>query len=424
MFLTFSSLVATSPDAPAVIDGSVFTRADVLRRALDLAAGIEARSLVPLQLPNGVDFIATILAIAKQDAIAVLIDRDASASEVAAIAEQFGSPRDLPSEARVIKLTSGSTGRPKGIVVSEANLRADCEHICRTMEIAPDDVNFGAIPLSHSYGFSNLVMPLITQGTPIVISNDYLPQSIIDRCNRYRCTVMPAIPMVFDHLAGTPRGDGDFETVRTFISAGAPLPAAVSRRFRERFARPIHSFYGCSECGGISYDREGAAAERGNVGSAMHGVELTTASSRLEVESDAVALGYLHDAATFEPFPRRRFVTDDLATIDDRGMVTLTGRASEVINAAGKKVNPREVENVILQMEGVQQAKVYGEPAGARGDVVAAAIVASPGVTRDDVRAFCRQHLSPHKVPRIVKIIDQMPVDDRGKVRLSALAGL
>jgi long-chain acyl-CoA synthetase len=467
MYARFASLTKECSAANVLFDKETrVTRADLLRRADALAneltaARIAERTLVGVQMPNSVDFVAAILAIAKVDAVAVLLDREANAAEVSSIVEQFGvagilradvipsvardlgeraarltkfdlgatqSPRSLATlgmtRGRIIKLTSGSTGRPKGIVVSEENLFADADHICRTMDIRPDDINFGAIPLSHSYGFSNLVMPLITQGTAVVISNDYLPQSIIDRCNAHRCTVMPGIPMVFDHLASTPQEDGHFETVRTFISAGAPLPASVSRRFRDRFGIPIHSFYGCSECGGITYDREGAAAERGNVGAAMEGVTLEPTSSRLSIHSSAVALGYLHDANTFEPFENGHFVADDLVSIGESGDVTLTGRASELINTAGKKVNPREVENVLLQMEGVRQAKVYGEAAGARGEVVAAAVVASPDVTREAIRSFCREHLASHKVPRIVKLIDQIPVDDRGKVRRSALAEL
>jgi long-chain acyl-CoA synthetase len=267
------------------------------------------------------------------------------------------------------------------------------------------------------------VTPLITQGTALVISNSYLPQTIIDSCNRYRCTVLPGIPMMFDHLASTDRANGSFDTVRTFISAGAPLPPSTSRRFRERFGKSIHSFYGCSECGGITYDREGGAVERGTVGRAMEGVTLSMRGSRLVVHSLSAASGYLHDASNFEPFERGKFVTDDLAEMRD-GEVVLTGRVSDLINIAGKKVNPREVEQIILQIEGVRQVKVYGEPAGARGEVVAAAIVANPGVTREAVRAFCQERLSSHKVPRIVKLIDSMPVDDRGKITRSALAEL
>jgi long-chain acyl-CoA synthetase len=230
--------------------------------------------------------------------------------------------------------------------------------------------------------------------------------------------------MVFDHLAGLPRTDGYFESVRTFISAGAPLQVSTSFRFRERYGIPIHSFYGCSECGGITYDRRGAAAERGTVGSELDGVSIAASGGgRLTVQSSSVALGYLVDAHTFSPFEANRFLTEDL--METRGdEVALIGRVGDLINTAGKKVNPREVEHVLLQMAGVHQAKVYGEPAGARGDVVAAAIVGSPDLTREQIRAFCRERLSSHKVPRIVKLIDEIPVDERGKVKRALLAAL
>jgi len=422
MFQKFVSLAAAAPGLPAIIeaaDGRVVSRAELLARAEKLATDVRPNQLVAVQLPNSAEFVALILAILKRRAIAVLIDRDASDAEVARIRAHFGERPALPPQTRVIKLTSGSTGKPKGILTTEENLLADCEQICATMQIDADDVNFGAIPLSHSYGFSNLVMPLVVQGTPMVISNDYLPQTIIDSCNRYRCTFLPGIPMMFDHLASTE--NGRFSTVRTFISAGAPLTPSTSRRFRERFGAAIHSFYGCSECGGISYDRLGAAAERGSVGSAMNGVTISIRDSRLIVRSNSVALGYWQDS--FEPFARGEFITDDLAEMRD-DEVALIGRASELINAAGKKINPREIEHIILQIDGVRQVKVYGEPAGARGEVVAAAIVATPEVTREQVRAFCRERLSLHKVPRIVKLIERIPVDERGKIRRSALAEL
>lgn len=422
MLEQFLSLTAARPEAVALIEaesGRVTTREELLARARDIARQHPEGALVPAQLPNSVDLVATFLAALLGRYAVLLIDRDER--DPARIINHFRGA-SLPPDTRLIKLTSGSTGMPKGIVASEATLEADCRNICATMDIRADDVNLGAIPMSHSYGFSNLVTPLLVQGTAVVISNDYLPQSIVDHCNRYRVTVVPAVPMVFDHLIAAAKGD--FATVRTFLSAGAPLPAAVSRRFRERFGIPIHTFYGCSECGGITYDREGGSVERGTVGRAMDGVALSVEQSRLIIRGENVSLGYLHDAQTFEPFEAGRFVADDLAEIRDDGDVVLLGRASELINIAGRKVNPREVEQVLLQIDGVRQAKAYGEPAGARGEVVAAAIVARPDVTRDQVREFCRARLAPHKVPRIIKLIDSIPLDDRGKVRRSALAEL
>jgi long-chain acyl-CoA synthetase len=449
----FETLVAAAPDAPALIDGAsgrVTTRRQLLDRSGEMAAELSAArvtagDLIAVQLPNSVDFVAAWLAALRLELVMIPIDRDARETEVASILGHFdvrallyradrnsgtttlstrptGHLSVLPLDARLIKLSSGSTGLPKGIVTSEENLLADFRNIATSMDIRPDDINLGSIPFSHSYGFSNLVTPLLAQGTAVVISNDYLPHATIDLANRYRCTVVPGIPMMFDHLASTSREAGRFESVRTFISAGAPLPPATSRRFRERFDIEIHSFYGCSECGGITYDRAGAGVERGTVGRAMEGVTLELSGARVAVRSRSVALGHLHSSTRFDGFEEGRFMTDDLVEIAGDGEVRLTGRASDLINTAGKKVNPREIEQILLQMNGVREAKVYGEPAGARGEVVAAAVVADPDVTRDQVREFCRARLSLHKVPRIVKLIESIPVDERGKVKRAALS--
>lgn len=456
---TFRALAGADATAPALIcaaTGAVYSREQLLSRADRLATQLVDGSLgaghsIAVQLANGVDFVATFLAARQLGATFVPIDRDAKQGEVASVLQQFGvnalvyhpgavASDELPtlivrSRTRkasfegvaLMKLTSGSTGRPKGILTSEQNLIADCRNICATMQITPRDTNFGAIPFSHSYGFSNLVTPLLLQGTPVVYSNDYLPLAVLEACNQFGVTVMPGIPLIYEHLSRLPVGDGFFSTVRTFISAGAPLAANTSRKFRERYHNVIHTFYGCSECGGITYDREGAAVERGTVGTAMLGVRLSTEAEqgRLVVSSAAVAVRY-YDPSGEEcaKFAAGRFTTDDVIQIAADGTVSITGRIGDLINTAGKKVNPREIEAVILQIPGVQQAKVYGEPAGARGDVVAAAVVADPDVTRETVREFCRTRLSDHKVPRIVKLIEAIPVDERGKVKRSALASL
>ncbi len=452
---SFARLAQTDPGRTAVIDGErgeQASRAALAARSSEIAAllataGVERGHLVAIRLPNSVDFLAAVLATIHAEATVVPIDRDMRPGEVETIVSHLGvralicrdendatSVRPMGGNTRIeldepiplLKLTSGSTGLPKGILTSERNLVADCRSICSTMRIAPDDLNLGAIPFSHSYGFSNLVMPLLLQGTAMVATNLYLPLSILDLANRHRCTVIPGIPMIFEHLSQLAEDDGAFESARTFISAGAPLRASVSEGFRMRFGMNIHSFYGCSECGGIAYDRAGASVERGTVGGAMDGVMLDIEpDGRLVVESDAVARGYYkggHDEnARFEP---RRYRSDDLARRTDAGEIELIGRAGDLINTAGKKVNPREIEAVILELAGVREVKAWGEAAGARGEVVAVAVVAEPGVTVAAIRAHCAGRLSSWKVPRIVKLIEKMPLDERGKLKKNELRKL
>ena len=455
---SFASLASADPDAIALIDGpsgEVTTREALLHRAQELehwltGKGMKAGDLIALLLPNSVDFIASFLAALSLRCTIVPLDRDARESEVAGVLDQFGAraliykaaPADgmpritvRPGRAQpvfdfpvaLLKLTSGSTGAPKGIITTEENLVADCRNICATMDIRIEDRNFGAIPFSHSYGFSNLLTPLLLQGTGVVISNDYLPLSILDLANRFGCTTLPGIPMMYEHLSQLPRADGGFESMTKFISAGAPLSAHVARRFQERFGHSIHTFYGCSESGGIAYDREGSAIRAGSLGAPLSGVSLSLdpQQHRVIVRSDAVAAGYLNGSlGGVARFEASTFMTDDIGVINASGELELVGRVGDLINTAGKKVNPREVEQVLLQMEGIRQVRVYGEQAGARGEVVAAVVVADPDVSPENVRQYCRERLSTYKVPRIVKIIEQIPLDERGKVKRSELSAL
>ena len=451
IFRLFERIVEADPRAVAIYEDDVrITRGDLLSRSLEIAATLRAQGVasgdtVAVKMRNSTPLLATIVAALHLRVTILPIDRDARQAEWNSILEQFsarallqtGSDGDLTVDltgrsgrpaategVALIKLTSGSTGRPRGVLTTEANLIADCRNICATMGITPTDINLGAIPFSHSYGFSNLVTPLLLQGTSLVVSNDYLPVPLIELCNRHGVTFLPGIPMMFDHLSRLPEEDGTFATVRRFISAGAPLTPAVAHAFRERHGHSIHTFYGCSECGAISYDRMGGAAERGTVGAPIKHVdlEIDAASQRLRVRSDAVAAGYTN--ATDEErsrFSPHRFLTDDLVETTADGEIRITGRANALINIAGKKVNPREVENVILSLDGVREVSVLGAPAGARGEVVMAVVVADPAVTRPSIRSHCQKHLSAHKVPRIIRFLDRLPVDERGKVRKSEL---
>jgi long-chain acyl-CoA synthetase len=222
--------------------------------------------------------------------------------------------------------------------------------------------------------------------------------------------------------------------LRVIIAAGAPLAAGTSVRFRERFGLPVHVFYGSSECGGICYDREGGAAERGTVGSPVEGVRVTLEPCEGEetrgdgpgvvtVESPAVALGYLPD-----PDPRLccgRFRAGDLA-VWQGSELALRGRLDDLVNVKGKKVNPREVEGVLARLAGVEEVAVLGLPAPERsGEVLRAVVACRPGrLSAAEVVAWCRTHLSAHKVPRSVILVEALPRTSRGKLDRPALLAL
>ncbi len=107
----------------------------------------------------------------------------------------------LSHSCEFLKLTSGTTNAPRAIRFQTSQLLADCENICATMDLTDRDLNFGVIPFSHSYGFSNLITPLLAAGVGLVVSEDRMPRAILHDLERSGATVFPGMPLFFDKLA-------------------------------------------------------------------------------------------------------------------------------------------------------------------------------------------------------------------------------
>ncbi len=323
----------------------------------------------------------------------------------------------------LLKLTSGTTALPRAVRFRAHQLLADCENICRAMGITGNDLNFGVIPFSHSYGFSNLITPLLALGVPMVASEDRMPRAILHGLQASRATVFPGMPIFYQKLLEL-EGRPGLPALRLCISAGAPLPKALAERFKTQLALNIHTFYGASECGGIAYDRLGLAFQDGYVGTPLDGVTIRPrigpSPVRIEVCSAAVADDYYPSDAD-EDLKDSRFLASDLIEFLPEGM-QIVGRVSDVINVAGRKLNPLELEGSIAGCPGVKQVIVFGVLSPLRGEEPIACVAGLPGVTRSEIRQYCQTRISPWMRPRDIWLVQEIPVNERGKISRRALA--
>ena len=420
-------------------DGRVSrTFADIEAEACGLDCAFEKMrpgAAVGVQFGNDARFPALLLALWRRGLVPVALDcslgKDAAAaalrmcgaaalvmpnlSEGIAV-ERRKDAREV--DADFLKLTSGTSGAPRVIRFRASQLIADCDAVCDTMGIGADDVNFGVIPWSHSYGFSSLVTPLLCRGVSVVASEERLPRAMIEGLVRTGATVFPGLPVLFQKLA---EHDGaPLPKLRLCISAGAPLSAATAAAFRSRFGVKIHGFYGSSECGGIAYDASDDVVPEVCVGDAMRGVRLVhdEESGRVEVHGPAVGEGYFPepDAGVLGG---GCFVPGDLVERTAHGFV-LAGRVSDFINVAGRKLNPAEIETRLREIAGVREAVVFGVPSALRGEEPVACIVGD--VSAAALRQFCSANLAAWQAPRDFWIVDALPFNERGKLSRRALA--
>jgi long-chain acyl-CoA synthetase len=454
----FARIAADQPDRTVVYAPASHERQSAsqvwqfhleLRRQL-AALGIQPGQLVVSAVGNRPAAVPLALACLSLRVPLMPIDGSATAAEIEQFAERFGAFVVAAPEgskvrllrrhigpatygaASLLKLTSGSTGFPKAILTAESHLVADGERIIESMGIAENDTQLAVIPLSHSYGFSNLMMPLLLQGTAMVLRDSFIPAQLLDDAHTFHSRVFAGVPYMFNYLATNASADGLPSCLQLLISAGARLDTHTAQTFHARFAVKIHSFYGASETGGIAYDAGDAVMTDGQVGTAMRGVTIslrpdddaTEGSGRIVVHSDSVALGYSEDDDE-NAFADGGFLTGDLGRVDRDGRLTLTGRASPAVNVAGRKVHPAEVERVLRSMNGVDDVCVMAAPDPRRGQQILACIVSRRLSSALEVRQFCASRLPAHKVPRAIIFLPALPLTERGKidrVRLLALA--
>lgn len=313
-----------------------------------------------------------------------------------------------------LKLTSGTTGAPRAVAFTAAQLTADADNIVATMGLRADWPNLGVISLAHSYGFSNLVTPLLLHGIPLILLPTALPAAVQAAAGRWPALTLPAVPALWRawHEAGAIP-----PAVKLAISAGAPLPLPLEQRVFADHGLKLHNFLGASECGGIAYDPTPEPRQDARwVGFALRGVTLARDDDGcLVVTGAAVGQGYWP-----EPDARldgHRYASADLVEFADDGALLLRGRLSDVINVAGRKISPEAIEAVLRRHPGVAECLVLGLPSAAsHGEQIAAVVQPRGGVAEGELRQFLLAQLPAWQVPRVWHLVDSLAPDGRGKL--------
>jgi long-chain acyl-CoA synthetase len=377
----------------------------------DLADAIEraATPSAPVLFPQGhdTDFIRTVL-------LGWRFSRIVCPLENGQAPRAIDSP---PATCAHLKLTSATTGPARMIVFREEQLFADAQNIVSTMGLRPEWPNIGFISLAHSYGFSNLILPLLLFGIPLTLAKPPLPEvlrALAKDLDAFTLAAVPALWQAWHEANAIP------QNIRIAISAGAPLPLTLEADVFNKAGLKIHNFYGSSECGGIAYDRsETPRTDASLAGTALDNVAVSqTPEGLLTVSGGAVAETYW--PGNHDRLKNRTFVTSDLVDLKS-GHVYLRGRATDLINVAGRKVLPESIESALLRHPQVRDCVVFGMPDAdsGRGECVTACVV-SP-VAERELREFLLATMPAWQVPRVWHFLDALPRNERGKISRAEL---
>ncbi len=334
--------------------------------------------------------------------------------------------------------TSGTTARPKLIGLSGQNLMASASSVAATVAIGPDDRCLNVMPLFHIHGLVGVLLSSLVAGGSVHTTDRFDAAAFATQLRRPDITWTSAVPSAYNTLLlrGDRRVDG--HALRFVRSSSAPLAPVVAERLERMLGCPVINSYGMTEAShqmasnplpprerrlgtvGLPAGAEVAVLSDGRVSSAPG------ASGEVVVNGPGLMAGYLAPAAANESaWHGTWFRTGDLGSLDVDGYLTLIGRIKEIINVAGEKVSPYEVEAAIREHPGVADVVAFGAPDRLRGEQVCVAVVVRPdgvGLSPASLRAFGAERLAKFMVPRQVIVVDEIPLGATGKVQRSQLA--
>ena len=324
--------------------------------------------------------------------------------------------------------TSGSTGRPKIIPKTHSILIAGAKNLGKALAVTSRDRFLGVAPFFHANGFENSMLLPIIKGASIVLMRQFSPRSMLHLLEKEGITVLIGSPFIFSSLSDIAEKPCNFPSIRFCLSAGAPLPGPLKKTFFNKLGITIREHYGASETGPLSVQWEDSQGDDRSVGKPFNRVKIKITdedgralppdkAGEILIRSNSMTEGYLDDPELNEQaFTEGYFRTGDLGMLDRSGNIHILGRKKPTINAAGVKIDPVEIQNVLLAFSQVKDAWVTGIKNRRGMEMVKALVVAQPNCTANDIIIHCKKHLADYKIPRIIEFTDKIPTDVMGKV--------
>ena len=343
-----------------------------------------------------------------------------------------------PDDVAFLTYTSGTTGPPKGAMNTHRNVVFNSQTYRDWMHLGEEDSILAVAPLFHITGLIGHIGLGLLLPAPMVLGYRFDPRSTVELVRRWRPTFTVAAITVFIALMNEESLETeDLESLRKVYSGGAPIPPATADAWERRFKTWIHNAYGLTETTSPSHatplEHHSPVDER--TGALSVGVPTFNTIVRV-VGDDGAELppGEIGEFVTSGPqvvpgywekpeesehaIPGGQLHTGDVGFMDDDGWFYIVDRKKDQINAAGYKVWPREVEDVLYEHPAVREAAVVGVPDEYRGETVKAFVSLKPGQSAgpDEIIGFCKERMAAYKYPRQVEVIEELPKTVTGKV--------
>jgi len=337
-----------------------------------------------------------------------------------------------PNDVTQLLYTSGTTGEPKGVMHTSNTLLGTIRKFAERMEVRGSDAVFMPSPLAHQLGFAYGILMTQIMGIPLVLLDVWNPASAADLIERHRPTfTFAATPFLAD-LANFPGlAERRLDSLRLFVSSGAPIPPAVVQATQERLGVTVATCWGMTECCSVTITPPSGYKVLESDGCALDGEEVRIVDERgaevphgvegtLQIRGAALFVGYLKRPQLYALDPDGWFDTGDLARMDDEGYIRICGRKKDIVIRGGENIPVIEVESALYRMPEIADVAIVAMPDPRLVERACAFVTLRPG--RSLTLERLRQHLaaeeiSKHFWPERLEIIDEMPRTPTGKIQ-------
>lgn len=350
------------------------------------------------------------------------------------------APAIGPGDIALLQYTGGTTGVSKGAVLLHRNIIANVLQseawnapAMRKVPAGEQPVSVCALPLYHIFAFTvNLMLGLRTGSQNILIPNPRDLQGTLKELSRHRFHSFPAVNTLFNGLLNHPHfGRVDWRHLKVSVGGGMAVQGAVARRWLERTGCPICEGYGLSETSPtVSCNPVTNSAYTGSIGLPLPSTWMKCVDDdgrevprgqpgEIAIKGPQVMAGYWQ-----RPDETARVMTadgylrsGDVGVMDERGYFSLIDRKKDMILVSGFNVYPNEVEDVVVQLDGVAECAAVGVPDEKTGEAVKLVVVRRhDGLAAEAIRAHCKANLTAYKCPRIIEFRTELPKSPVGKI--------
>lgn len=350
--------------------------------------------------------------------------------------DTFETAKRAPDDLAALLYTSGTTGRSKGAMLTHDNLLSNTVALTDLWKITERDVLIHALPIFHTHGLFVALNTSLLAGATVHFMPAFNLDTIVGAIPS--STLMMGVPTFYTRLLGDDRLTKDLTAdMRLFISGSAPLLAETHVEFTARTGHRILERYGMTETNMNTSNPYDGDRRAGTVGHPLPGVEvvLTDPKSGMEVGPGDVGMIEVRGPNVFKGYwqmPEKTaaelrengfFITGDLGQISEDGYLSIVGREKDLIITGGYNVYPKEIEDVLNDIEGVSESAVFGIPDADFGEAIIAAVVMDEGLTADKEQfvGVVSKKLARFKHPRRFEVLDELPRNTMGKVQKKAL---